>query len=151
APSSRSPSGAGNVFSNTQSAVISAITPSTSWRLNASLNRRMTSSVALVAASDTALPPPWIVPDSGYHLPRDGHGPREPERRVRDHPRAQSRGARCAAVRRHPGFRRCPARVPRLAARGRDQERRGAHRVDAARLRLPRLRGGPPPRESPPL
>ena len=39
APSTRVPSGAGRVFSNTQSAVIIAMMPSTSWRLNASLKR----------------------------------------------------------------------------------------------------------------
>src|SRR5206468_2509064 len=71
APTNRSPSGGGWVFSNTQSAVIRAITPSTSWRLNASLKRRMTSNVALASESGMLVPPGLILPDRRPRAPCD--------------------------------------------------------------------------------
>jgi hypothetical protein len=55
APSNRSPSGGGQVFSNTQSSVIASITPSTSCRLNASLNRCTASRVRLVSGSSAPM------------------------------------------------------------------------------------------------
>src|SRR3990172_5566301 len=50
-PAYRSPSGGGQVFSNTQSSVMAAITPSTSWRSNASLKPRTASRVERVSGS----------------------------------------------------------------------------------------------------
>jgi hypothetical protein len=46
APLMRVPSGAGRVFSKTQSSVIQLMMASTSWRLNASLKRSITVRVA---------------------------------------------------------------------------------------------------------
>ena len=71
APTNRSPSGGGWVFSKTQSGVIMAITPSTSWRLNASLNRWIASSVALVSESGMLILPGSILPDRRRVAPWD--------------------------------------------------------------------------------
>ena len=77
--------------------------------------------------------------------------PERPKDATRHHPRAEPRRARRAAVRRHAGLRGRPARLPRHAARGRDQERPGPRRLEPQGLRLPRRRAGAAHRQSEPL